>query len=39
MPLFHNFEVAAHYPTLVGPDPNPVYFSELEWNVHEWQLR
>lgn len=39
MPLFHNFEVAAHYATLTGPDPNPVYFGLIEWNVHEWQMR
>jgi peptide/nickel transport system substrate-binding protein len=38
MPLFHNFEVAAHYATLSGPDRNPVFFGLMSWNVHEWEL-
>ncbi len=39
MPLFHNFEVAAHYATLSGVDRNPVFFGLMSWNVHEWELR
>jgi ABC-type transport system substrate-binding protein len=39
MPLFHNFEVAAHYPVLLGLDRNPVFFGLISWNVHEWELR
>ena len=38
IPLFHNFEVAAHFPSLVGPE-KPVYFAELNWNIHQWELR
>ncbi|MPZ15030.1 MAG: hypothetical protein GEU73_11505 [Chloroflexi bacterium] len=38
IPLYHNFEVLAHFARLRGPDPNPVAFSLVNWNVHEWEL-
>ncbi len=39
MPLYHNYEVAAHVAALQGPDPNPVAFNLMNWNVHQWELR
>jgi peptide/nickel transport system substrate-binding protein len=39
IPLYHNFEVAAHVAALQGPDPRPVAFNLINWNVHEWELR
>jgi peptide/nickel transport system substrate-binding protein len=38
IPLFHNFEVAAHFPSLTGPE-KPVYFSGLSWNIHQWEMK